>query len=139
MPHSRRPGPARTEHAGVGTEYTVIASISRGESGVSVAVAGGNWLRIGDAEDTEDREVYKGAGWVFAVMLAIDTTAGERELKNENAPANIYQEPDRRSSEVGTIPAQTPVKLAGCRGSWALIRRKQIEGWLPKNPNARTR
>ena len=120
---------------GPGKQFGVIASIPRGENGVVVSVTGasGDWVLIEGADPMDEVQLYKGAGWAYATLLGLDTTAGERELANENYPVPVYRAPDRKSGVVGKIAAQTPVTLTGCRGSWARIRYKQIEGWLPKD------
>lgn len=118
--------------SGPGKQFAVVGNLPPHEYSVEVHVtgAGGGWLRIegGEKQDTGE-VVFRGAGWVFAPMLATQTR-NYTGPDPEAARVEIYASPTRRAAVVLRLPNETEVNLVGCRGRWAQVRHKGVEGWL---------
>jgi SH3-like domain-containing protein len=90
----------------------------------------GQWLRVegGEKQDTGE-VVFAGAGWVFGPMLATQTK--DYGGLDPSAPrVKVFKTPSPRAAVLTRLPNETEVKLVGCRGRWAQVRHKNVEGWL---------
>jgi SH3-like domain-containing protein len=118
--------------SGPGKEHAVVGNLPQHEYSVEVHVTGarGQWLRIeGGAKQDTGEVVFRGAGWVYGPMLATQTKdyAG---LDPEEPRVKVFRAPSLRAGVVTRLPNETEVNLIGCRGRWAQVRYKNIEGWL---------
>jgi SH3-like domain-containing protein len=118
--------------SGPGKQFDVVARLPHDESSLLVHVSGatGQWVRISEAERMESGEgVFKGAGWVYAPGLGTQT----RDYGGLDPAAprvRIYRAASKSSAVVLRLPNETEVALTGCKGGWARIRHKRVEGWL---------
>ncbi|MEH2156669.1 SH3 domain-containing protein [Nostoc sp.] len=88
---------------------------------VQVVAAAGDRVQITNASDG-----FQGTGWVFVPKLGL-TTRGY----GTNG-VDLYANNSQQSQKVGRIPANTAVKLLGCRGDWAQVKYQDVKGWLTK-------
>jgi SH3-like domain-containing protein len=118
--------------AGPGKASPVVATLKHADYSVAMTITGatGQWVRIEKAfaEET-DEELFKGPGWVYAPMLATQTN--DRAAREGGKPSvKIFKEPGKRGAVVTLLPTETQVNIIGCKGGWAQVRYKKIEGWL---------
>ncbi len=110
---------------------SIVGKLNKGESGIEVNViaSSNKWLKIKDSESPDDdaKEVYKGAGWVYATMIGTSTRGYDK------GKVNLYKSPNKNGGTVGTIPKEVEVKLTGCHGDWAKVSYKGKEGWLARD------
>jgi SH3-like domain-containing protein len=118
--------------SGPGKQFAVIGNLPPHEYSVEVRVTGatGQWLRIegGEKQDTGE-VVFRGAGWVFGPMLATQTK-NYSGLDPEEPRVKVFKQPSLRAAVVTRLPNETEVNLIGCKGRWAQVRHKNLEGWL---------
>jgi SH3-like domain-containing protein len=118
--------------SGPGKQYPVVGTLPRVDNSLEVHVLGatGQWLRIGEAMTQETGEsVFKGPGWVFGPMLAVETKDYASMNPNERR-VRLFKEPSPRSAVVTRLPSEAEVNLVGCKGKWARVRHQKSEGWL---------
>jgi len=98
-----------------GANTTLTADVAVGSSAITVAsaasVAPGDWLRVGDADEREVRQVAPGgvAGLIVtltaALMLAHDTGDVVRELDDDGLPLlDDYNQPVFAPTTVASVP-----------------------------------
>ncbi len=118
--------------SGPGKNFDATAKLPHDEYSLMVHVTGatGQWVRISEAERMESGEnVFKGAGWVYGPGLATQTK-DYGGLDPEAPRVRLYKEASKRSAVVLRLPNETEVALTGCKGRWARVRHKNVEGWL---------
>jgi SH3-like domain-containing protein len=118
--------------SGPGKKFDAVAKLPHDEYSLMVHVTGatGQWARISEAERMESGEnVFKGAGWVYAPGLATQTK-DYGGLDPEAPRVKIYKAASKSSAVVLRLPNETEVALTGCKGRWARVRHKNVEGWL---------
>ncbi|MEH1967166.1 SH3 domain-containing protein [Nostoc sp.] len=106
--------------SGASTNKTILGQIPINET-VQVIGAAGEWVQITNASDG-----FQGTGWVFVPKLGL-TTQGY----GTNG-VDLYANTSQQSQKVGTIPANTVVKLLGCKGDWAQVEYQGFKGWLTR-------
>ena len=121
--------------SGPGKQFDVTGKLPQVEYNLVVHVTGatGQWLRVSEAEMQESGEsVFKGAGWVYGPGLATQTKnyAG---LDPEEPRVKLYKTASKSSAVVLRLPNETEVALTGCKGTWARVRHKNVEGWLDRD------
>lgn len=116
-----RSGPSKT--------FRVVGTLPHSDSGVIVHVIGAqdNWVLLEKPEnldDTDNKELPKLKGWVYAPML------GTMTRHPTSGSIKLYQSADAKSRVVSTLAAETEVSLQTCHGGWANVRHKRQTGWL---------
>ena len=117
-----RSGPSSTSKV-TGNLPTVKAD------GVEVHITGsqGDWVRIDRAQEQgtdEERILFKGAGWVYAPLLAVDGVGGIE------GGTKIYKMPSTRSPVLTTMDAGGEgATVRGCQGKWTYIKYQKVLGW----------
>jgi SH3-like domain-containing protein len=97
--------------------------------GVEVHITGssGDWVRIDRAQEqgTDDgRILFKGAGWVYAPLLAVDGVGGIE------GGTKIYGTPSTKSPILARMDAGGDgATLRGCQGKWTYIKYRKVLGW----------
>ena len=117
---------------GPGKQFDAVAKLPHDEYSLMVHVTGasGQWVRVSEAERMESGEnVFKGAGWVYGPGLATQTK-NYSGLDPEEPRVKLHKEPSKRSAVVLRLPNEIEVTLTGCKGRWARVRHKNVEGWL---------
>jgi SH3-like domain-containing protein len=118
--------------SGPGKQFDVTAKLPHVEYSLAVHVTGatGQWLLISEAFKQETEEgVFKGAGWVYGPGLATGTK-NYTGLDPAAPLVKVHREPTKRSAVLLRLPNETEVALTGCKGRWARVRHKNVEGWL---------
>lgn len=121
--------------SGPGKQFEVVGKLPQLEYNVSVHVTGatGQWLRVEGAESQDSGEVvFKGAGWVYGPML-VTQTKNYAGLDPEEPRVKIFKTPSLKAPVILRLPNETEVTLTGCKGTWARVRHKQVEGWLDRD------
>ncbi len=121
--------------SGPGKQFAVVGKLPQLEYNITIHVTGatGQWLRIEGAESQDTVEVvFSGAGWVYGPLLATQTKDYSGLDPNEPR-VKIFREPSLKSAVLIRLPNETEVSLTGCKGEWARVRHKKIEGWLPRD------
>jgi SH3-like domain-containing protein len=107
------------------TGARVLARIPA-DAEVKIIGASGRWLRIAQAtqvtDEGEETTLFHGPGWVFADRLGTGSASV--------APSPLRAEPRAGARVLRRLPVDTPVTLAGCRGSWARVNAGGTVGWL---------
>ena len=117
--------------SGPGGTFKVIGNLPNADvNGIGVHITGsqGDWVRIDRADeqggDPEDRTFFKGLGWVYGPLLAVDGVgwiAGGTKL---------YQEPSAKSRVVARMTAGGEgATVRGCKGKWLYLEHKKQRGW----------
>jgi len=118
--------------SGPGKQFAAVAKLPHVEYSLEVHVTGasGQWLRVSEASEQDSgKNVFKGTGWVYGPALGTDTK--DYAATDPNEPrVKLYKEASARSSVVLRLPNETEVALTGCKGHWARVRHKNVEGWL---------
>lgn len=115
--------------SGPGRTHMIVGTLPHSEDGVTVHIVGaqGDWVLIENPEnldDTDNQELPKLKGWVYAPMLGTSTR------QTRSGKVNLYESPNRKSRIVGKAPFEAEVSLQSCRGTWAQVKYKQTMGWL---------
>lgn len=98
------------------------------DTAVVVRIVGGQgtWLRIDRARtagEDRDRDLLRGAGWVYAPMLRVGPVGGGTAL---------YRTADRSAALVARVPASADeLTVHGCNGAWLLLGHGRLRGWAP--------
>jgi len=118
--------------SGPGKQFAAVAKLPHVEYSLEVHVTGasGQWLRVSEASEQDSgKQVFKGTGWVYGPTLGTETkdyaATSPTELR-----VKLYREASERSSVVVRLPSEAEVALTGCKGRWARVRHKNVEGWL---------
>jgi uncharacterized protein YgiM (DUF1202 family) len=106
--------------SGASTNKKILGRIPINET-VKVIGAAGDWVQITNASDG-----FQGTGWVFVPNLGL-TTQGY-----STKGVDLYASSSQKSQKVGRIPANTAIKLLGCRGDWAQVEYQGVKGWLAR-------
>ncbi|MEA5602168.1 SH3 domain-containing protein [Nostoc sp. UHCC 0252] len=106
--------------SGASTNNKILGQIPINET-VQVIGAVRYWVQITNASNG-----FKGTGWVFVPKLGL-TTRGY----GTNG-VDIYTNTSQKRRKAGRIPANTAVKLLGCRGDWAQVEYQGVKGWLTR-------
>lgn len=116
--------------SGPGATFKVVGNLPNADvNGISVHITGsqGEWVRIDRAVEqggeTEDRTFFKGVGWVYAPLLAVDGVGWVE------GGTKLHQEPSARSRVVARMPADEGSNVRGCKGKWLLLEHKGARGW----------
>ncbi len=111
----------------------VIGKIPFNLDGTVVDVIGvdGKWLKIGNAKNVDDENVFSKRGWVYAPLLAISTKKDD----SDGDTVNAYEMPSKGNAVIAKLPAFEEYKLESCFESWVKIvipqEKGSIFGWLP--------
>jgi SH3-like domain-containing protein len=94
------------------------------------AASGKGWVKITNVWRSDDDDLFKGTGWVFATMLATIT----KGYPNYDSPAKLYPSMSKKGKFLKQIPSESEVTILDCHGSWAKVSYKGTSGWLaPEN------
>lgn len=115
--------------SGPGKTFRVVGTLPHSDSGVIVYVIGaqGDWMLLEKPEnldDTDNKELPKLKGWVYARML------GTMTRHPTNRSVKLHHSFDDKSRVVGQLAAETEVRLRTCFGGWAGVEYKRLTGWL---------
>jgi SH3-like domain-containing protein len=83
----------------------------------------GSWFRVSNiVEAEENREIFRGDGWVHASLLGLSVA---------NADPVLHAQPAMRSPAIARlVPDESRLTLIGCAGNWAQVRSSGRVGWL---------
>lgn len=115
--------------SGPGKTFRVVGTLPHSDSGVIIQVIGAkdDWMLIEKPEnldDTDNKELPKLKGWVYASML------GTMTRHPTNGSVKLHHTFDARSRVVGQLADETEVRLRTCFGGWAGVEYKRLCGWL---------
>jgi uncharacterized protein YgiM (DUF1202 family) len=96
-----------------------------GNTDVQILKTIGNWMLISPVSPETQNIAFQGQGWVFKSLLGI----GTRGYGQKSVP--VFSRANSDSRTTGSIPASRPVKLLSCQGTWALVEKNGVRGWLP--------
>jgi uncharacterized protein YgiM (DUF1202 family) len=106
--------------SGASTKHRILGQVPINET-VQVIAAARDWVKITNASGG-----FKGTGWVVIQKLGTSTRGYATNS------VDLYASGNQQSRKVGQIPANTSVKLLGCKGDWAQIEYQGVKGWLAR-------
>jgi SH3-like domain-containing protein len=98
---------------------------------VHVSAGSGEWVRLDSAIEEggdTDRVLFKGAGWVYGPLLAVDGVGG---IPGGTA---IRAEPSPRARVLARMLAGGDgATVRGCRGAWMYVQHRKTRGWAARD------
>lgn len=102
----------------VKTENEMVAKITGSQNG---------WFEVSVVDEVgdDDRNLFKGRGWIHSSVLGIDVAYGEKQW--------LYAQNSKKSRTLMRLmPDQTQVKLVACKGTWAQVKTGKLTGWMAR-------
>jgi uncharacterized protein YgiM (DUF1202 family) len=97
-----------------------------GNVDVKVLKTEGDWMLITPVSPTTQNLEFHEQGWVSTSLLGLGTRGYGRKT------VAVRASPSTNSRIIGNIPSSRSVKLLSCKGSWALVEKNSVRGWLPQ-------
>lgn len=99
-----------------------------GNADVRILKTAGRWMLIAPVSSASQDIEFQGQGWVFNSFLGLSTRGYGKKT------VTVFSKADANSGINGRITSNTPVRLLGCLGEWALVEKNGVRGWLqPKD------